>query len=489
MPVAANSTSDLPQHCAALPAVQDPVLVVVYFFSGVADRAAVTARLEGVCGKLVQELHLDEPFTPDMLRSDLRSLKFVRYQWNPESRATLAQFYFEPSEIYCLQLVLPLGQDSAPAGQALDGWQQIRVQLEGWMGDLLKPEQGTDSKQPAIYWGSSRLYWAILDKNARSPEQYRSLALELQKRACSQPPQEGHRTDSAAFAPVHARPYRPQSHKDEYGTLWRLDEPAAKSIYEAVWLLVSPPQQNDPVSLNYILNCRFAIGEAFMCKAYNQAKEYALLERNLKESIQIVQTEIRTLLEEGASDFDPERADQIQRDLFERQKRIQRVARVYSILLDHLSVIDRLHLTVKTNLDNYAQMASEFKWWNHPSSQFEVARLKSLLKQIEHDQQSRRAALSFQTAIETVRASLDLTRNQLSAALLKLEQNEAREAERWNVVIAVLGIILSVSQVVVLSFEQFSLWWKISLLFVVIVLLWLSRRTWARLWRQRRGKK
>ena len=149
-----------------------------------------------------------------------------------------------------------------------------------------------------------------------------------------------------------------------------------------------------------------------------------------------------------------------------------------------LSTIDRLHLTVKTNLDNFALMTAEFNLWDHPASQSEIARLQSVLRQIEHDQRSHRASLEgFQTAIETVRARLDLIDNRLSADRLEIEQKEARRSKRWDIVVAIVGLVLGASQVVVLRGLEIA----IMVLLLTSVALGLALvLAWRRLRRARR---
>jgi hypothetical protein len=467
----------------------DPALVVVYFFNGAEIYVPVVREcLNVVFGKLARQLDINEPFQPSVYRADLRCLDFARYQWNSKSLATLVQFQVRPSQVWCIQLALPVRMGLTSLDETLTAWREMDSQLKDWVGDLVEPEWGNalmGSEQ--VNWGSSRLYWALSDETAGTTERSWELARAVQPMVCPEPSrracppesfQHAVRGDAGEPSPVRRQAYDPQGHTGEYGTLWRLDEPAAEAgPYQAAWLLLSPQAQNDAVALGYILNGRFAVGEAYLCKAHCQAREYTRTAQGLKGDILAVQNEIMSLLAlEGPTGFTPDQVREARDSLRLHGDQIHRVAVAYSQLLFVLSIIDRLHLTVKTNVDNFEHMAAEFKLWEHPASRSEIARLQGVLRQIEHDQRSHRASLQgFQTAIDTVRARLDLIDDGLSAARLEVEQEEAKRSERWNTIVAVLGVILGVSQVVVLTWQQFGVMVLLTALLLVALFLLLRR--------------
>jgi chromosome segregation ATPase len=199
-----------------------------------------------------------------------------------------------------------------------------------------------------------------------------------------------------------------------------------------------------------------------------------------------VQSEIEALLTlEAPSGFAPDQIRQALADLEQRQEHIQRVATACSRLLSALSVVDRLHLTVRTNLGNYEQMAAAFHLWEHPASQSEIGRLQVVLRQIEHDQRSRRASLQvFQTAIETVRAGLDTSRNRLDTARLEVQQKQARASEIWNFVISIVAAVLGAGQVAGLTPREFGVFLRIGApLLVCLAFPFLVRALWP-LWKR-----
>jgi hypothetical protein len=503
--------------------VSDPALVIAYFFNGVETRASVVEEhLSAVFGTLAEELGVNERFEPAVSRTDLRAIRFARLQWNPESLSTLVQFHVKPSQVWCIQLALPVRLGPTSLEEALAAWREMERQLSEWLGDLVESNQSdapTGSEE--ITWGSSRLYWGLSDELAGTADESMEVARAVQSMACpacpersrgergrsvrrrnvrsrrgcpSEPVQDAGQGIAAGSSPVRYQAYNPQPHTGDYGTLWRLDEPAAEAgPYQAAWLLLSPEAQNDAVALGYVLNGRFAVGEAYLCKAHCQAGEYAQTAYHLREDIRSVQREVMALLAlEGPSGFAPDQIGQTQDGLRAYEARIHRVATAYSQLLFVLSIIDRLHLTVKTNLDNLKQMAAEFNLWDHPASRSEIARLQGVLRQIDHDQRSRRASLQgFQTAIETVRARLDLIDDGLSAARLEIEQEEARRSKRWDIVVAILGLVLGASQVVVLTGSELVIMVLLLTGVALGLALVLARRWLRRAWRwlRRTGKR
>jgi len=485
MPVAMNHDGDQVSQPNVQVHLCDPALVVAYFFNGAADHEpAIREHLGAIFSALAEELRIYQPFPLSVSRTDLRHIRFARFQWNSESLATLVQFYVAPSQVWCIQLGLPVCRGPTPLEEALAAWQGMEGRLKGCVGHLIEVNgDGAPVGPDRACWGSSRLYWALSDELAGALPLSSDLARAVQSIAGPTPDlaQEAGPGEAGGLPPVRCQPYDPLGHVGDYGTLWRLDQPAAgDGPYQAAWLLLSPQAQNEAVALGYILNCRFAVGEAYLCKAHDQAAEYAYLAQGVKDGIRSVQMEIMELLAlEGPCGFAPEQIGEARNNLRLHGDRIHQVAVAYSQLLFALSLIDRLHLTVRTNLENFQQMAAEFTLWDHPASQAEIGRLQGVLRQIEHDQRSRRASLQgFQAAIETVRARLDLIEDGISAARLEMEQEEARRSELSNTILAILAVILGVSQVVVLTRQQLGIMALSSVpLSVALVLLlrWLRR--------------
>jgi hypothetical protein len=364
--------------------------------------------------------------------------------------------------------------------------------MESRLGEVV--EQQIESLQvqaPDLYWGSSRLYWALSDDLATHPDQTSHLVVQVQKLAASKG-SDG-KDVSTTQRLLRLQAYEPQEYTASPGTLWRLDEPAADvGRYQAGWLLFSPHSENDPVMRNYILNGRFAVGEAYLCKAHYQAGLYPPIIQDLRSSIQHVQGELRVLVDQEISlgDISEGSIRSTQGEMRQKEERIHQVAVAYSELLDAIATIDRLHLTVKTNLDNYEKTVKEFVFWRHPAAHTEILRLKGILDQIEHDQRSRRISLeAFQVAIETVRAGIDLTAGRISAARLSLEQKQAEQEkleekmERyWDILTVIIGTVLGVSQIIPLApherWETFawSLPLVVMLLLVLVVVRYRARR-------------
>ena len=499
MSAAINPAGDPAQQerTPAVVGVGDPALVVVYFYSGAADGAsAVEARLDAIFGRLASGLQIYDPFVPSISRTDLGHIDFVRYQWSSTSLATLVQLYVKPSQVWCVQVALPVRPvpTSLTLEEALTAWRETEEQLNGLVGDLAETgQEGVPTESAGMCWGSSRLYWALSDEMGRTPSQSFELAREVQSIVC--PPPSAHRggqDDSARLPVVQSQAYDPQGHAGDCGTLWRLDEPAIDDgPYQAAWLLLSPHAQNDAVALDYVFNGRFAIGEAYLCKAHYQAREYTGVSDRLRGAVHSVQSEIEALLTlEAPSGFAPDQIRQALADLEQRQEHIQRVATACSRLLSALSVVDRLHLTVKTNLDNYEQMAAAFHLWEHPASQSEIGTLQVVLRQIEHDQRSRGASLQgFQTAIETVRAGLDTSRNRLDTARLEVQQTQVRASEIWNFVISIVAAVLGAGQVAGLTPRELGVFLRIGApLLVCLALPFLVRALWP-LWKRCTGRR
>jgi hypothetical protein len=174
--------------------------------------------------------------------------------------------------------------------------------------------------------------------------------------------------------------------------------------------------------------------------------------------------------------FQPEHIELSQKELDQQQELVHKVSQSYSELLLALSSIERLFLAVKANHANYDQMVKGFALWEHPAAKMERERLQGLLDQVQHDQSRRRASLqAFQTAIETVRARLDLVGNRLSSASLRSKQEEARRMERWEILIAILGVFLGLSEFVALDAGQRRI---VALLGVPILVALLLLRQW-----------
>lgn len=454
--------------------IRDPSLIVAYFFSGAEKHATmVKERLNSLFDTLAHNLEIEEQFSMRVHSNDLRYIRFERYRWNPASLAILLQFHVQPSQVWCVQFGMPLHEGNVSLREALDNWRETECQLRAWEDGLtLHNQTALFGESEQVYWGSSRLYWALSDEVSEDSVCFLDLAQEVQSIAIDQ-------DSTVPSYSVHPQAYEPQSQTgEEYGMLWRLDEPAVRDgHYQAAWLLLSPPDKDDLVSGEYIFNGRFAIGEAYLCKAHYQAAQYPHIASELREKLVTVQSEISTLLElEGPTGFEPDQMDQAQDNLRNREARLYLVSKAYSRLLFILSIIDRLHLTVKTNLENYEQMKSEFTLWKHPATRTETERLRGVLRQIEHDQRSRRASLeASRVALDTVRTSLDLTNNQIAATRLDIEQEESRRALVWDIIIAILGVVLGVSQVIILTKRQF--WFMILysvplVIILLIVVLW-----------------
>lgn len=457
--------------------INDPTLVITYFFNGTEEyEPAVTRQLSDIFDTLVDRLELHDPFTPSMSSTDQHYLTFFRYVWNRERRAMLSQFLIGPSQVQCIQLVLPVSAKKADfsIAEAVDAWQQIEADLSEWLRGVSDEEErsvGSDK----IYWGCSRLYFTVADSLVGTSDEAIDVAKSVQGLQLDEADQMVEPSINSRPAVVRLQPYLPQGHARDFGTLWRLNEPATDSrTYRSAWLLISPQAQDDAVTGNYILNGRFAVGESYLCKAHNQAGMYSWATRNLKNDLRLVREETQELLAlKGPESFEAAELEQARSELRRMGKRINSVAVVYSKLLFLLSEIDRLHLTVRTNLDNFGNMAEAFPFWEHPAAQLEVLRLRGVLRQIEHDQRSRRASLQgFQTAIETVRARLDLIDDELAVVRLSAEHMEAEKAEERGAFIAVLGIVLGISQVVVLTTQQLWAMLLLSALPMLGFLVW-----------------
>ena len=473
MTMATNPATNQAQRCAASEGhslnVHDPVLVAVCFFDGgdghIARGKSLGERLE----ELATELDIGEEYTPRFSARDLSYLDVACYRWNPQTRATMVQFYVKPSQVWGVQFMLPVCPDPLPLEAALDAWRKVEGHLDDRIRDLIGSDLDDTRPGSNVYWGSSRLYWAILDETAATPQ----LAQEVQ--------------------PIAGLDGPAQISTGEYGTLWRLDKPAVgEGPYWATWLLLSPQAQNDLVTSNYVLNIRFAVGEAYLCKARHLAGEYARLAQNLRGDVRSVRDKVQALLaKEAPSEFTSEQITPAQERLRQQQGDLSEVAAAYSSTLLLLPEMERLHWTVKINLGNYEKMAGEFRFWSHPAGQSEIEGLRRILSRIEHDQNGHRNLLQgLQTAIATVRADMELTGNRLAAARLDLEQEEAKRAKwqeqeeakrakRQETVIAIIGIVLGVSQIVVLTRQQFwwMVWISVPFSLALVLLLRLLRRS------------
>ncbi len=445
----------------SLPPVKDPALVVAYFFNGSDQDGNRSAKhlVDDVFHQLAQELNIHASFRPTFLRPDTRSLSFKRYQWNEESRAALALFGIEPSDVWCIQLGLPVCDGHVPVKEALRAWQEMERQLKDWIGGKI---EAIWDEHPELYWGSSRLHWGLSDELAVVSEQSQSLVGRLRDIAYPKKAEQG--GDIPEQSVVRVQDYEPRGREGEHGALWRLDEPAVGvGAYQAAWLLLSPQAQENPVMVDYVFNGRFAVGEAYLCKAHYQAGKYSPVAEDLKTGVRTVQEKLMRLLKQaGPSGFEVDQIDQAQRNMHRREERMHDVSKAYSRLLVTTSLVDRLHLTVKTNLDNYEKGVKEFSLWEHPAARAEILRLRGVLNQIEHDLQSWQASLdTFHAALETIRAGLDLTGDRVATARLDLEQEQAaiekrkEEADRWwDVFTVLIGTVLSVSQIIPLTYYQ-----------------------------------
>ncbi len=491
-----NSNVEQVPRASSVLRVKDPALVVAYFFNG-SDQGGKDENgnlVDEVFHQLAQELEIHEPFRPSFLRVDTRFLSFTHYRWSRDSRSTLAQFRIKPSEVWCIQLGLPLRDDHVPVEEALSAWQEMEHQLEVGIGRRIKAIQ---AEHPGLYWGSSRLYWALSEDLSESTDQSQALAEEVQ--VIAYPERADEVENSPMQSPVRVQAYEPWGHTGELGVLWRLDEPAVDiGTYQAAWLLLSPQAQEEAVMVDYVFNGRFAVGEAYPCKAHYQAGEYPPVAQDLRDGVQEVQENLMMLLEQvGPSGFAMDQIEQAQQNMHQREERVHDVAVAYSNLLVTISAVGRLHLTVKTNVDNYEKAASEFSLWEHLATRTEILRLKGVLRQIEHDQQSWRASLdAFQAALGTVRAGLDLTGERIAAARLNLEQEQAErekrkdEAERarekrleeadrrWEVLTVIIGTVLSVSQIIPLTSSQqrATFLWSVPVVLVLLLVFMIGRR-------------
>jgi len=365
----------------------------------------------------------------------------------------MVRFYVKHSQIWGVQFVLPvfvppICQNGVPLETVRKDW----LEMESWLDDLKDRIIG-ESK---VYWGSSRLYWALLEEDV--PEAH--LEQEVQS--------------------MVGQDRSVRSDTGEYGMLWRMDRPEAdEKLYQAAWLLLSPQERNDLVTFQYVLNARFALGEAYLCKARYLIGEYDRLAEDLREDIKSVRNEVQTLLaKEAPSEFTSEQITLAQDRLRQRQRDLRKVAAAYSSTLLLLPEMERLHWTVKVNLDNYEKMADEFQFWRHPACQVEIEELRRVLRQIEHDQAGYRNLLQgLQTALATVRAELE-------AARLDIEQKEAKRAERQEIVLSILGLLLGISEVVALStleLGKMAMLLGVTVLVLTLVLLW--NKWLSRAWR------
>jgi hypothetical protein len=440
--------------------VQDPCLVAVYFFDGGGDHSAGGKLLSERLVELAIELGIVEDYEPRFSDRDLSYLDVACYRWDPRTRAAMVQFYVKRSQIWGVQFVLPvfvpsICQNGVPLGTAREAWLEVESLLDDQVRGLIEGNLDYMPSGSNVYWGNSRLYWALLEEDVADSR----LAQEVQ--------------------PIVGQDRPAQVSTGEYGKLWWLDRPTTdEGLYQTTWLLLSPRMCNDLVTFHYVFNVRFAVGEAYLCKARYMIGEYDCLAQDLRGDVQSVRSEVQTLLaKESPTDFKSERITLVQDRLRQRRRDLREVAAAYSSVLLLLPEMERLHWTVKVNLDNYEKMASEFQFWSHPVCQAEIEELQRILRRIEHDQADYRNLLQgLQTAIATVRAELE-------AARLDLEQKEAKRAKRQEAVLSILGLLLGISEIVALStleLGKMATLLSVTMLVLTLMLLWnkLLSRAW-----------
>lgn len=481
--------------------VADPVLVASYFFNRTGRQASIVDdHLDTLFAELSERLRIREPFPVSISGIEQRDIRFERCKVNREDYATLAKLRIEPCQVSCIQVRLPR-HGSTTLDEAVTLWREQwalleEIVTEGWeewknrrrherRGQLGVMRDGPpddvqlegETVPEDIYIGSSRLYWAISDQDTGQSAQTDRLVDELRTAVRASSPERGAAAeDDEGESPFRQPVLKPHVHDGDLGMLWRWNEPTEReAAYQTAWLLLSSWSQNETVECSYLLNGRFAVGEAYLCKAYDHAGYYA--SRALRKRLRDVEDDMIALLQlKAPAGFQPEHIELSQKELDEQQELVHKVSQSYSELLLALSSIERLRLAVKANLSNYDQMVEGFALWEHPAAKMESDRLQGLLDQVEHDQSRRRASLqAFQTAIETVRARLDLVGNRLSSASLRSKQEEARRMERWEILIAILGVFLGLSEFVALDPGQRRI---VALLGVPILVALLLLRQW-----------